>query len=228
MIKKIILLVSAILLAYGTGLCQQKSINIVTDQAYWYPFTFSKGDQAKGIHIEIVHQALENLNYTVNFYPKPWKRCLKDAQNGKYGAVVSASYKHERAEYLFYPDDAGSAKKSLWRITQVEYIVITNADSSYLFDGDLKTLPSPVRTPLGYSIADDLRSAGVTVTEIPDITNCVNQLVKSKRGSFVTPPENAPIFLNDERFKGKLKIHQKPIKSKSFPQSLAKSIDLCF
>jgi polar amino acid transport system substrate-binding protein len=199
-----------------TGYCQQSTINIVTDQAYWYPFTYSQGGQAKGIHIDIVQKALSNLNYTVRFYPKPWKRCLQEAKKGKYDAVVSASYKPERAQYLIYPDDAAGALKSLGRITQVEYVVITNSDVSYTFDGDVKSLPQPVRAPLGYSIVDDLKSAGISVFEAPDIIDCVRQLVDSGRGTFVTPPENAIDLQLDKRFMGKLKIHPKPIKSKSY------------
>ncbi len=204
-----------------TGFCQSKSISIVTDQAYWYPFTFVQKGQPKGIHIDVVQKALTNLNYSVNFYPKPWKRCLQDAKAGKYDAIVSASYKPERAQYLFYPEDASSAKKSAWRITQVAYVVITNASSPYLFNGDVTSLPSPVRTPLGYSISDDLKSAGVNVLEAPDIIDCINQLVKSGRGSFITPPQNAVIWQADNRFKGRLKIHEMPIKSKSYYMGFA-------
>lgn len=214
--KNILILCLLLIVMPTKGYSQQKIISIVTDQAYWYPFTYSKGDQAKGIHIDIVQKALSNLNYSVRFYPKPWKRCLQDAKDGKYDAVVSASYKPERAQYLLYPDDAIDQKRSLLRITQVEYVVITNSKSPYLFDGDLKSLPSPVRAPLGYSISDDLKSAGISVLEAPDPVDCVTQLVKSGRGSFITPSENAVGIQLDERFKGKLKIHPKPLKSKSY------------
>lgn len=198
------------------GHCGQDTIHIVTDQAYWYPYTYSQEGEAKGIHIDMVQQALSNLNYTVRFTPKPWKRCLQDAKEGKYDAVVSASYKPVRAEYLFYPDDAAGPAKSLWRITQVEYAVITNSSDPYIFDGDVKHLPQPVRTLLGYSIADYLRSSGITVTESPDTVDCVTQLVKSGRGAFVTPLKNALDLQIDERFKEELKIHPKPVRSKSY------------
>ncbi len=199
-----------------SGYSQQQTIHIVTDKAYWYPYTYSQGDQAKGIHIDLVQKALVNLNYNVRFYPKPWKRCLNDVKEGKYDAIVSASYKPDRSKYLIYPDDADKSVKSLWRITQVEYVAVTNYSSTYIFKGDIKTLPLPVRAPLGYSIVGDLRAAGISVIESPDTTDCVIQLIKSGRGSFVTPPQNAIHIQIDDRFKGKLTIHPKPIKSKSY------------
>ncbi len=198
------------------GVCQAQLIKITTDQAFWYPFTFVENGQPRGIHIDLVKKALTNLDHEIKFFPKPWKRCLQDAKDGKYDAVVSASYKVERAKYLIYPTDAAVAKKSQWRITQVEYIVITNAGLDYRFNGDIKALPHPVRTPIGYSIADDLMSAGVKVFQAPDITDCVTQLVKSGRGSFVTPPQNAAHLQNLSQYKDKLLIHPRPLKSKSY------------
>ncbi len=200
----------------GSGYSQKVTINIVTDQAYWYPFIYSQNDLAKGIHIDIVKKALLKLNYIPKFYPKPWKRCLRDIKKGSYDGIVSASCKPERAEYLIYPEDAKNLTKSLWRITQVEYIAITYFNSSYIFNGDVKSLPLPVRAPLGYSIVDDLKAAGIHVLEAPDTIDCARQLIKSKRGSFITHPQNAIGILYDNQFKGKLKIHPQPIKSKSY------------
>lgn len=198
------------------GYCQMGTMNIVTDQAHWYPYTYSQEGQAKGIHIDLVQKALTNLKYQIQFHPKPWKRCLNDIKEGKYDAIVSASYKPERSKYIAYPADAGTAKKSIWRITQVEYIAMTNVDSPYTFNGDVNSLPLPIRAPLGYSIADDFKTAGILVIESPDITECVIHLIKSGRGTFVTPIQNAIHIQLDHRFKGKLKMHQKPIKSKSY------------
>lgn len=219
--KKKCLVCLFIILIPFSGYCRDP-IHIVTDSAYWYPYTYSEDNQAKGIHIDMVQKALANLNYTLKFHPRPWKRALEEAKNGDYDAVVSASYKPERAGYLIFPDDAATSVKSLWRITQVEYVVITNPDESYTFEGDLKMLPQPVRAPLGYSIADTLRTAGVTVLEAPDIIDCVTQLVSSKRGAFITPPENAMGLQLDDRFKGRLQIHPKPIESKSYYMAFSK------
>jgi len=216
-VKKFIVFLSfLIMLSPISGFCQPREINILTDQGYWYPFSFAEEGQAKGLYIDMIEKAVMNLGYKPKFYPKPWKRCLSDAKNGKYDAIVGASYKLERAEYLIYPDDAKTAKNSLWRITQVEYVAITHSNSSYTFDGDVKSLPQPIRAPLGYSIVDDLKKAGVSVLEAPDIVDLALQLVKSGRGCFIAPPQNATGIMYDERFKGKFKIHPKPIKSKSY------------
>lgn len=222
-VKKTGLAILLCMLIPLSGYCEKEHIRIVTDESYWYPYTFVQDGRAKGIHIEIAEKAIINLNYRVTFYPKPWKRSLEDIKNGEYDAIVSASYKPDRAQYLIYPEDAATSPKSRYRITQVEYVVITNQNDGYLFNGDVKTLPQPVRAPLGYSIAADLKSAGAEVLEVPDITACIVQLVNSGRGSFVSPPENALRLELDTRFKGKLKIHPDPIGSKSYFMAFAKT-----
>lgn len=212
--KKIIY-IFIILVCSNSGLCRTGSLHIVTDAAYWYPFTYGEKDQAKGMHVDMVREALTALGYEVSFEPKPWKRCLLEAQRGKCDAVVSASHSPRRAKFLYYPDDADTGK-SLLRITQVEYVVVTSSDSRYVYDGDPAGLPQPVRAPLGYSIVKDLQDSGIRVFEAPDTLDCVYQLVKSKRGSFITPYQNAVGIKQMSRFGDQVRISKKPVKSKSY------------
>lgn len=197
------------------GFCKHDTLNIVTDQAYWHPFTYSEKGQAKGVHIDMVKKALFDLGYKVKFEPKPWKRCLMEAQKGKYDAVVSASYKPQRAAVFYFPDDADTAQ-SAFRITQVEYVIVTSSKSPYVYNGDLTTLPEPIRAPLGYSIVDDLKNKGLTVFEAPDTIDCVYQLVKSNKGAFITPYQNAITIQRMVRFKGQIRINPLPVVSKSY------------
>lgn len=200
----------------GAGDCPARAIDICTDQNYWYPFTYEESGQSKGIHIDVAAKALTNLGYKPNFTPLPWKRCLEASAMGKYTAVVSASYKPDRARYLAYPPDAALVQVSEWRITQVEYVVITLKNSNLQFRGDLRSLSRPVRAPLGYSIVDDLRNEGIDVLTAPDIRTCMQQLIKSRRGTVITPPQNARRLNQNPRFSEKIKIHRQPIKTKSY------------
>lgn len=195
---------------------QCKTIKICTDGNFWFPFSYAEASEAKGIHIDIARKALLDLGFQPSFTPLPWKRCLKEAETGQFDAIVSASYKAERAKSLKYPEDAARSDKSEWRIMQAEYVVITTSDDKYRFNGNIETLPSPVRAPLGYSIISRLKAEGVHVVTAKDIRECVDRLIKGGRGSVVTARQNAEYFLTSSAYKNKLVIHSRPIASKSY------------
>ena len=213
MLKKFVLLM--LILGFSTGVTSAKTITICTDRSNWYPFTFRVKGNSAGLHVDIVTKALVQLGYQAVFTPLAWKECLEKTGTGSYDALVSGSYKAKRAQSLIYPSDAATAVKSEWRIMQVEYVLITPEAHSYKYDGDIKTLPIPVRAPLGYSIVDDLRAKGLKV-----ITNNTTRNLKSidrmQKGCVITPPENAVRLIKMLGLENKLKIHPKPVKSKSY------------
>jgi len=141
-----------LILGISTGLASAETIKICTDRSNWYPFTFRAKEKSAGMHVDIVTKALIKLGYQPFFTPLAWKECIEKTGIGSYDALVSGSFKAKRARSLIYPPDAATAVKSEWRIMQVEYVLVTPATSSYQYDGDVKTLPIPVRAPLGYSI----------------------------------------------------------------------------
>lgn len=68
---------------------------------------------------------------------------LSKTAQGTFDALVSGSYKPARAEILLYPPDAGTVKKSEWRVMQVEYIIVITSKDPYIFNGKIETLPEP-------------------------------------------------------------------------------------
>lgn len=199
-----------------TGVLQAQTIKIATDQNMWYPYSYEENGVVKGYHIDIVTAALKKLGYTFTLTPLPWKRCLMLAKRGEVDAIISASYQPKRAKYLYYPLDAASAKESNYRITQVTYSIVTYIDNPYTFNGDLKTLPKPVRVPRGYSVIDDLKKENVWVDEGPSDVNNFKKLLRDKKGCIVTLPEIVDKLMKDPAFRGKVKVSKKPFKSKSY------------
>lgn len=211
--KKILLsamFVLAFNFTYANGL------DICTDKNYWYPFTYSEKGVSKGLHIDIVKETCKRLGFKCQFMPLPWKRCLHYGKNGKMDAVVSASYKDERNEYLYYPPNAKSDKKSKWRITQAEYSVITHKNNKYLFEGDVKSIPKPVRAPLGYSIVGDLEKKGITVYTFTSSKEMFKRLLRNGKGAIITSPMAAKAFASINSFTDKITVHPKSIVSKSY------------
>lgn len=197
-----------------------KPVKICTDNNYWYPFTYEEGGKAKGIHIDIMAEVFKRLGHAPEFTPMPWERCLKE--NGAKGlsdAVVSASYKAERAEFLSYPKDAAAESQpcdSKFKVQCVSYVVVSTAAEKFEFDGDLKKLPAPVRAVQGYSIIKDLEKDGQKVDAAKgDVAN-LNKLVRDGKGVVVLTAEQASHFAADKEFAGKIRIHKTPVTRKSY------------
>jgi len=225
--EKIILGLAVIVGMLGAGTTQAKEIKICTDNNRWYPFTWSVDNTALGVHVEVVQQALKNLGLSAAFTPMGWDDCLNAAKEGKFDAVVSASYKPQRGEFLHYPDDAPDGGKSKWRITEVEYVFLSNTGDAYGFDGNVKKLPSPVYGPQGYSVVDDLKKEGVVVETAKGDQANIQKLLDSKKGIVITISTIAQSYANNSKFKNKLKVHEKPYTSKSYfmPFSKKGSVD---
>lgn len=205
----------------------EKSITVCSDSNFWYPFTFVKDGRSAGLHIDIITKALNNLGHHIEFKPLPWKRCLADAKQGIVDGVATASYDDKRTGFLYYPADAPSVLKSDHRVMQVEYVVVTSADNHYVFDGDVTTLPQPVRTPRGYSIADDLRKQGVEVDDraVGDENN-IKKLLRHDKGSVIMIPEMLDVFNEQDVYQGRLKVSALPLKSKSYYLAMSKGTAL--
>ncbi len=198
------------------ALLQAQSITICTDRNYWYPYTYEEQNIAKGMHVDIVAKALSRLGYQPIFTPLPWKRCLQSIEVGLYNAILSASYKPERARYIHYPPDGGISKQSEWRVMQVEYVVVVSRRDPYEFDGNPATLPRPVMVPLGYSIADDLRELGIEAKTDPSTIRIMKELMQTQKGVVITPPMNAKALMDDPIISGSLRINHLPFTSKSY------------
>lgn len=193
-----------------------KEISVCSDANYWYPYSYvNDSGKAEGVHIDMLVYVLNEMGYDYTITPLPWKRCLYEMKHGKYDAVVSASYKSERALYLHYPDRA-SAGKTEFYLTKVSYVVISHKELLYEFTGDLSTLPSPVRSVLGYSIIDDLSRQGVTVYSGINVRNNIEALIRTKRGVVITTYNTAKALLKRIDGDNELVIHAPPLKSKAY------------
>ncbi|ODN41306.1 type 2 periplasmic-binding domain-containing protein [Piscirickettsia litoralis] len=195
------------------------------DSNYWYPFTFLKDSKPSGVHVDVITMALQASGYDLYaIKPEPWRRCLKEAQFGIADAVMTASYKPERADYLYYPKDAQSPSPSKWRVSQVGYSVVLLPGSQ--FNGNMTQLPQPVYVAQSYSVGDDIKKLGLTVdsTSYSDLRN-FKRLNKSRKGSLVVITTLAKAFLKKNP-SYQMTIYPKEIKSKSYFLAFSKKSSL--
>lgn len=213
--KKIICLLIGSML--GAFTLQAEVFKICMDQRDWQPFTFKEGEAFKGMHIDIVVQALKKLGHEAQFSALPWLRCAtKDGESGAVDAVMPATYQAEYAGFLSYPEDAAKPGESAWRIMQVDQALITFQSDPYIYKGDLKSLPNPLRLTVGDPLSAELEALGFKPEATRGDINNIGKLVRDKNGSVITSTILAESFDRDPQFKGKLNIHAVPINSKSY------------
>lgn len=222
------LLFFSVCLFFPTLTVAKENIKICTDSNFWYPFTFVQEKHATGLHIDIINQALTNLGYSPQFTPLPWKQCLQEAKAGKFDAIATVSYRDDRALFLNFPEGAANDSKSPFRVTQVEYVIITpktnnkGENNSYVFNGQISTIPEPARIPEGYSIIDSLERAGLKVEEGKDSHANFRALLKDKTGSMIDLADIAKYYNNEPEFAGQFVVQPHPIVSKSYYLAFAK------
>lgn len=211
------LIVLIICMLLPTVARSENVIKICMDESNWYPFTIVKKGKSAGLHIDIIKEAFKNLEYAYKFSVMPWKRCLNSAKYGYYDAVATASFNDVRAVFLDYPEGAEKEHRSSYRLMQVEYVVVTLKGNNYIFDGNIQTIPHPIRAPRGYSIVGDLEKLGLAVDDnaASDKVN-IMKLLREGRGSVVIIPEMASMLSEQPAFRDKLTVSEVPWTSKSY------------
>ncbi|MCB9228744.1 MAG: transporter substrate-binding domain-containing protein [Deltaproteobacteria bacterium] len=216
---------------------EKKTIRICIDDNTWYPFTYTDSSKkiALGLHIDIAKKALEDIGYSATFEPRRWDACIGQTGEGKYDAIVSASYKPDRAKILYYPPDAANPENGVsdFRVTQVEYIFIVPASSHFTYTGDNTKLPEHILITKGYSIGDDLKKEGVKGIQFApgdryNIKKLLNIAVHHPDSvAMISLPDTFHFFLKQQpELKEKLRVETKPIKSKSYFMVFSKKSDV--
>ncbi len=211
-----------------TEVVMPQSFTICTDTNFQFPFSFMKDQKPIGLHIDIIDAALHSLGIEPRYEPTIWSGCLDRAKAGSVDAVATAAYMDERALYMYYPLDALNNDKSSWRITQVEYKVITSLLDNhgnvnhYQFDGNINNVLEPIRVPTGYFIVHDLQKARLTVKEGASSLDNFKSLLKDRTGSVVDLAEVAEQLALQPQFANQFYIHPQPLVIKSYYLAFSK------
>ncbi|MBF0102590.1 MAG: transporter substrate-binding domain-containing protein [Desulfobacterales bacterium] len=224
--KKIILILFLILMSISTQMIRNiyaKTLKFAIDDRNWYPFTYVDNEQAKGMHVEVVIEALKNLGYQFEINPLPRKRCIKSSEAGVVDGVISIAYNSDLAKIIEFPKDAANpplsqwkTKESAWRIMQVDFMVITHSDAKYNFQGDIKTLPIPIRIPMGETFVSELNQANLLVEEAREDIQNFGKLIRDKNGCVITTSIIAENMNKNPEFSGKFIIQATPLSSQSY------------
>lgn len=221
-----VLLIGGLALLPPAAGAQNKTLSLCADARDWYPFTYQDNGEAKGLHIDIVKQALTQLGYDLNIQLYPRLRCVRNVRNNDMAGMISLEYDPEMATFLEYPADAAQASESSARIMQVDHVVVTYGSDAYEFEGDLRTMPDPVRVIAGESIIGKLQQAGVRSEDVTTDLQNFRKLMRDRKGVVVTTSLMAEKINRQPEFKGKFKISMEPLVSQSYHLAFSKNAEL--
>ena len=207
--RLISLLTFAIMLISNTG--NAKSIKLCVEERNWYPFTYFKNSQPQGMHIDITKKALTNLGYDeIIICGAPRIRCLQiNAKHGRVDGIISVVYDSDFKDYIIFPQKQ--------KIMQVDHLVITYTGSSYEFEGDLKTLPQPVRVISSEtSFIDRLKNVGLNTEAVKNDVQNFDKLMRDQIGSVITTSLVAEKMNEDKRYQGRFEIQATPFSSDAY------------
>lgn len=193
-----------------------KNINITFTDQEWYPFIYSERGEARGMHIDIVRDALNNLGYTPNFIMYPSRRGLILLGTGQVDALVSLPYS-EQYSNLDFPKGADKDIESEYRIMQVDQALINYRDTNYRYRGDLSTVPAPVRLIFGMEdLGNVLEGMNIPVEYVRGDEQNFRKMMRDRDGSIVTTTMIAENYYEDSTYRPYMKIQAMPITSQSY------------
>ena len=222
---RIVVVLAIVLSGIRPAASANQSLNLCYPERYWYPFLYTQDGAHKGLLHDIVRKACENLEIPLLIQTVPIRRAIHYAQAGNTDGVI-VGFRDAWTQTLDYPPGVGDEKESPWRIMQVDEVVVSFAEDSYEFEGDLKTLPLPVRVLRDAPIIDELRRAGKSVEEVKEDVQNFLKLLRDKEGVIITSTVIAEMMARDPRFSERIKIHATPVASDSYYLAFSKKSSL--
>lgn len=198
------------------------ALNICVDTDFFFPYTFVYKSKPVGIHADLTHTAINLLEYKAYYHAYDWLTCEAKIKSGEIDGIISVSYDPMRSDYISYPDDANLEKVSKWRLTQVAFYPVTaivdkkGRASKYRFNGDIKTLPEPVRVEFNSANQELIKKNNLKVKEFYNVIDALKDLAKKQEGSVLITNEAVMSLRLKPEFKNKILIHQKPVVSRSY------------
>ncbi|MDG4719332.1 MULTISPECIES: substrate-binding periplasmic protein [Thalassospira] len=129
-----------VMLANGPARAYDQTFNrgnhgyLIAAFSVWEPFVIEGEDGTKqGIDVALLAEIANRLGLILEFYPCPWRRCLKTLEDGQIDVLTSFAYTDERAKFAHYITPPYS------QVTPVFYV---NRDNPVPIEeyGDLRNL----------------------------------------------------------------------------------------
>ncbi|WP_108649311.1 substrate-binding periplasmic protein [Dongshaea marina] len=155
------------LLAFGANAINTPAeLNFCHEDQNAFPWVFPKGNQTRGLDIELIKLLESELKTPINLHKLPWKRCLKSMQSGTMDGAFAASFKQERLRMGNYPTLLDGQLDKERRIHISGYSLYRRKDSNLQWNGKgFENLSGTIGVQPGFSIVDRLKKLKVPLDE---------------------------------------------------------------
>lgn len=191
--------------AFAALPAQAEGMRLCNSTEFWPPYSFLRGDVLEGEHTEILNAAFKDIGVEMEQVYLPWKRCQDRVAAGELDGIIGISYTEERGAVLAFPADAKDAAP-LEAISQVEFVIVTRADTDAPASISIEALPEPVGVLLGYRSADTVREAGKQAQIVAQQSSLFQMLERGRIASAVALRGTAIHYV--EASKEPLVIHE--------------------
>ncbi|WP_374438515.1 substrate-binding periplasmic protein [Inhella sp.] len=193
------LLLSPLAAALGTAAAEPRLLRVCANAALGPP----EGDATPYLMMRRVQELLPQLRF--QFSPLPWARCLQEAGQGRFDAVLSASHTHERALHLRYPLSPQGEPDEHKRLFQIGYALLRRKGTAVQWDGQTFSGTGPragesLGAERGYSVVQFARERGAHVEERNNITALLDSLRLQRVQGALLNQEHAAQLLSEAQW----------------------------
>ena len=194
---RILRILIALLVLWGLSLSESQAqdrgqhLRVGFNNVESYPYFLGTGaslSSPPGISIEIINQAAEVLGFSVDYLRMPGQRVLQELKKGNLDAAFIFSHKQDRLQYGRYPTTNGLIDRD-YRMASLSYMLYRPIGSKLDWDGEyFHNLSGKLAANLNYSIVNELRALGVSVTDAKS-TPYIFRMLAAKRVAGVVDQE---------------------------------------
>jgi len=207
-----------LLAAAGTAAAEKGELTFCYENENIRPWQYRDGT---GLNFELLDRVAARLGLHFRYQAAPWKRCLLDLKGNMVSGVLDASFKTERQENGSYPQHpANPDVADPARALHVErYVVVRRQGSAADWNGKtFERLANPAGAPLGYSVVDDLKRAGIAVDDgAPTTVDVLQKLLRGRiDAAILLHGEVAALLADDPALAGKVEVLQRAYAEKPY------------
>ncbi|ARU59110.1 amino acid ABC transporter periplasmic protein [Oleiphilus messinensis] len=187
------------------------------EERHYNPYTLGNDvvpSHSPGILVELVTDAMGRAGRTVEFYRRPWKRCIVDLQDGVADGIFPSIWAPERDRWGLFPKALKQGKLVIdpaFRLWQASYHIYSNVDRIPIWNGQqFSAVPLGIGTPLGYLAAKKLQDDGVFNRHVTDPYNAFHLLELNKLDGFVIDFQIGQRMVAEMNLVKKISHHREP------------------
>ncbi len=217
----LLLIATGIVAALSTPLLANQPLVLAYQDSDNFPYQIGNGDlidlQNPGVAVEQMLAVGEKLGLEIQLQRTPWKRGLILLKQGHIDGLFNASFKKQRQQYGRYPTRNGALDFSR-RSYSNSYSLFKSKQGQIQWDGKrFNDTRFTVFVPLGFSIADNLRRNGLTVSETSQVFLHLTlvSLNRIDAVALLTPSGEAYLRNHPEQLENVTKI-EPPLVSKDY------------